>query len=192
MEADVTTTTRDRGWYPDPAGSRRDRYWDGSEWTVHYAAPRTWLDRKLAPAGGHENPMSNKRVAVYLAVIVAVIAAFLAPYAAMSLAAQRIGSGLQLAFTPVGKGVIITSCAPPRNGRMAITGTAHNGTQARSDFLIGVTVSDASGSQISEANAIASNVAPGKTAPWTTTTPANAAGLTCELSTVFRAQRPLF
>ncbi len=26
------------GWYPDPSGARRQRYFDGSEWTEHYAA----------------------------------------------------------------------------------------------------------------------------------------------------------
>jgi hypothetical protein len=27
------------GWHPDPSGARRQRYFDGSEWTEHYAAP---------------------------------------------------------------------------------------------------------------------------------------------------------
>ena len=27
------------GWYPDPSGARRQRYFDGSNWTRHYAVP---------------------------------------------------------------------------------------------------------------------------------------------------------
>jgi hypothetical protein len=34
----------DRGWYPDPAGSPRRRFWDGSQWTVHYEEPRRSFD----------------------------------------------------------------------------------------------------------------------------------------------------
>jgi hypothetical protein len=186
------TPTKEHGWYPDPAGSPRDRLWDGSQWTVHYAAPPTWLDRKLAPADGYEAPTSNRRVAVYLAVIVVVAAVLLVPYAVASMAAQGIGRGIQQAFTPVGKGVVVTSCVSARNGKAAITGTAHNDTTVRSDFFIGVSVTDASGSQIPDANAIASNVSPGKTARWTATTPANAVGLRCELTTVVRTPHPLF
>ena len=33
----MADTQANRGWYPDPEGSRRRRFWDGSKWTVHYA-----------------------------------------------------------------------------------------------------------------------------------------------------------
>jgi hypothetical protein len=28
-----------RGWYPDPSGAPRQRYWDGQQWTAHAPAP---------------------------------------------------------------------------------------------------------------------------------------------------------
>lgn len=31
--------TTPAGWYPDPAGSVRRRYWDGQQWTDHYTDP---------------------------------------------------------------------------------------------------------------------------------------------------------
>ncbi len=33
-----------RGWYPDPSGAPRQRYWDGQQWTGH-APPRPTLSR---------------------------------------------------------------------------------------------------------------------------------------------------
>jgi hypothetical protein len=35
----MTATPRSPGWYPDPSGARRQRYFDGSEWTEHYREP---------------------------------------------------------------------------------------------------------------------------------------------------------
>jgi hypothetical protein len=29
------------GWYPDPEGSEQQRYWDGQQWTEHYAPANT-------------------------------------------------------------------------------------------------------------------------------------------------------
>ena len=33
------TYIQDEGWYPDPAGSPRNRYWDGEVWTERFSAP---------------------------------------------------------------------------------------------------------------------------------------------------------
>jgi len=36
---DDNTTTPAAGWYPDPAGTPRTRWWDGTRWTENYSAP---------------------------------------------------------------------------------------------------------------------------------------------------------
>ena len=36
-----STPTAAAGWYPDPAGSARSRWWDGTQWTEHYYDPAT-------------------------------------------------------------------------------------------------------------------------------------------------------
>jgi hypothetical protein len=33
----VTTPQAAPGWYPDPSGTGMQRYWDGTEWTMHHA-----------------------------------------------------------------------------------------------------------------------------------------------------------
>jgi hypothetical protein len=38
-------STQIRGWYPDPSGAPRQRYWDGQQWTGH-APARPTLSRK--------------------------------------------------------------------------------------------------------------------------------------------------
>ena len=46
------TTTTPAGWYPDPAGSPRTRWWDGSQWTDTFAdAQSTPAPYTYAPAG---------------------------------------------------------------------------------------------------------------------------------------------
>ena len=34
-----STPSAAAGWYPDPAGSARSRWWDGTQWTEHYYDP---------------------------------------------------------------------------------------------------------------------------------------------------------
>lgn len=39
------------GWYPDPTGSGQQRYWDGSQWTEHYAPPAGTAPPIAQPTG---------------------------------------------------------------------------------------------------------------------------------------------
>ncbi|TBN57127.1 DUF2510 domain-containing protein [Glaciihabitans arcticus] len=40
------------GWYPDPAGSGRSRWWDGTQWTESYETPYTLAPQTLAAPVG--------------------------------------------------------------------------------------------------------------------------------------------
>lgn len=49
----ATTPNTPAGWYPDPAGAGRSRWWDGTQWTEHYHDPYTGAPAQTlsAPAG---------------------------------------------------------------------------------------------------------------------------------------------
>ena len=42
MTVPPNASTPGPGWYPDPAGSGRLRWWDGTAWTVHFSAPPSY------------------------------------------------------------------------------------------------------------------------------------------------------
>lgn len=55
----MTSPQTPAGWYPDPGGGPGQRYWDGSQWTDHYAAPAgqgAMPQPGYAPAGPKPKP----------------------------------------------------------------------------------------------------------------------------------------
>lgn len=84
--------------------------------------------------------------------------------------------------------VKITSCAKDALGSVEIKGTAKNDTSKRSDFIIDLAVTDATGkTQLGSSNALAQNVEPGQTAQWDAPTAVTwKAGAVCKVSTVSR------
>ena len=47
----MTSPQTPAGWYPDPSGSTHQRYWDGAQWTDHYAAPAPYAHVAPGPQG---------------------------------------------------------------------------------------------------------------------------------------------
>lgn len=65
---DNDTATPAAGWYPDPAGTPRTRWWDGTRWTENYSAPAAPVATTpwSAPAAGA--PVAYPAMAPYGAV----------------------------------------------------------------------------------------------------------------------------
>jgi hypothetical protein len=75
------TPTPIAGWYPDPAGEGRIQWWDGSQWTEHFAEPAAQPEQPSAPAYGTGAPTYGQTSPTYGAGTGAGAAAA-APYAA--------------------------------------------------------------------------------------------------------------
>ncbi len=43
------------GWYPDPRGGLRLRWWDGADWTDHWRAPPTATEQAITAHGQQES-----------------------------------------------------------------------------------------------------------------------------------------
>lgn len=44
------------GWYPDPRGAARLRWWDGSDWSDHWRAPVTSVERAIRQGAAEPRP----------------------------------------------------------------------------------------------------------------------------------------
>jgi hypothetical protein len=168
------------GWYPDPAGSGQQRYFDGTTWTENYApgAPPA-----AAPAGknGHGclYAILGAVAVVGLLIVVGIVA--------LGGAAKKVSDDLDKTSKQVAKEVKITSCAADTLGDIEVQGTARNTSSGRSDYLIEVVVDAQSGTQLDSSVAIASNVEPGQTAQWkAVTTAKSASGVTCKVANATR------
>ena len=166
------------GWYPDPAGSGQQRYFDGSTWTENYAP--------LAPAPvpvkkGHGCLYSIIGVAVVVALAIVLL------IAALGGAAKKVSDDLTKTSKEAAKEVKITSCAVDAVGDVEVDGTATNTSSGRSDYLIDLVVNDKSGTQLDSSTAVVNNVEPGQTAQWKGLTTAKYAdGVVCKVASVLR------
>lgn len=67
--SDSTTPAVPAGWYPDPAGSTQQRWWDGTKWTDHLQAPYTPAPSG-ALAGALKAPEGTKSYNVWIWLVV--------------------------------------------------------------------------------------------------------------------------
>lgn len=66
------TTPPAAGWYPDPHGSGRQRYFDGTTWTENYAPPAPQPPAVKMSKGGRTLAIIFGAVGVHLVLIVGV------------------------------------------------------------------------------------------------------------------------
>jgi hypothetical protein len=75
MTSPRTSSDTPAGWYPDPNGTPQQRYWDGSVWTEHYAAPAGQGPPYAAPAKGPVQPAPSSWWAAPVLALLALIGA---------------------------------------------------------------------------------------------------------------------
>ena len=149
------------GWYPDPDGSPRQRYWDGNAWTQSYqdAGPggvppkkrSGWLTA-LAVVGG----------LIGLLIVVVIIAAI----AGGGGDDDDDDGGSQTESPSETEEVTVTSCENGVLDLFVIKGTAENTSSDRLDYFIDLAIEGADGTQLGTTTALAENVEPDQTAQW--------------------------
>lgn len=68
----VLTVTAQAGWYPDPAGSGRQRYFDGANWTNSYAPAAAPMPQPPTPTSS-----TGRTLAIVFGVVGAVLVLFI-------------------------------------------------------------------------------------------------------------------
>jgi hypothetical protein len=125
------------------------------------------------------------------AVGIAILCLYVAGAIFVNVVGNAIGKGLEAAFSPTGKGVVVTSCRADPDGRVDIRGTAHNETSSQSYFGIGLVVSNRIGTRRAAPMVALRRVLPGRTVRWRVRARARfAPGTTCALESVFRVPLP--
>lgn len=94
------------GWYPDPHGSKRWRWWDGERWTEQYAP--------VQPAAKSDTDPRNDAL-VTLGYILAILLPFVALFIAIALMARGDRRG---------GGVLVVSAIVFIVGVLVLTGSA--------------------------------------------------------------------
>ncbi len=167
------------GWYPDPAGSGQQRYFDGTTWTENYAPG--------APPAAPPAKSGHGCLYAVLGAVALIGLLVVGGLVALGGAAKKVSDDITKTNKQVAKEVKITSCAADTLGDVEVDGTAHNTSSGRSDYLIEVVVDAQSGTQLDSSVAIATNVEPGQTAQWKAVTTAKfASGVTCKVASATR------
>jgi len=125
------------------------------------------------------------------AIAIAILCLYAAGAVFVTLMGNAIGKGLDAAFGPTGKGVVVTSCRADPDGRVDIRGTAHNDTSSQSYFDIGLVVANRIGTPRAAPSVALGRVLPGRTVRWRVRARARfTPGTTCALSFVLRVPLP--
>jgi hypothetical protein len=144
------------GWYPDPHDASKQRYWDGTQWTVEAppGAATTAVPEKKRGRGCLWGLIAAAAVVVLIIIVSAV---------ALTNAADKI----EKTQAKAKKEVTITTCdAPNAIGVVYANGEARNTSSQASTYLIQVTVVSPDGTQIGRGSTTVDNVEAGQTAEW--------------------------